>query len=804
MTLLKRYYGSFLDIKGNEWRCEIFLDKDLAYDADAPELTFDADSPLTIEWSEKAKYEPLQGSTAKIRIISHGDRSFYHLADCEDLTARLDVYYNDSLYWSGTIDPDFYEEPYECYDNYTVELSFSDFGVLDRIDFALSGKKTVRELVLHCLSEAGLPYEDYGRHIGTYVNSVNADVGLMVHSGNFYDEEGEPNTLKEMLEGVLQPLGMRLIQRCGAIYLYDLYTLAHIGDTAIEWSGDSQTLAKDGTYKNLKITFSPYIKVEEDDADLWDEDDETPSDLSNKNSLTAKTYDGKEYFSYPCDCATEEWGASDNLGFTIWLKDSASGVSLPMDSKGRQCKAFKIVPQLNGSEEQGIAVRVRAVQAAQYDGNGVATKYYSAEVATGYSIAYFVGDPSTVSSAPLFKTDPAKLTGKNGSVQLRLTVEMLLGCKINPFDSEEKNYDTNNNYAEACYLQKQEEALNEKFSFVHIPVLVLFKSDADGKTYVWNNDWPTLTSRAANSTNLAGWWSEFSGYPTAPTAWLSYYDTSNLWEDSDKSTIFSGSFTANRACVPTTATKALVSIRKADSGQPIAYPSYDSGEIWVEVLPCGWCFSRKGKAMYESDQLSNIEFYDQALGWLLLKKPQFSIEKEGLYAEEIDTDDIEHDYDLNTASSEELEIDAICGTDDEALPESLGAYVSAATGGQATTLTRGNVTANCFDLLAGTLYSQYARRMNKISGECELLAHGIARYTEQNQGLKKFIMLSDSQDCRMHSSDAVFAEFETDNYEKAADENSAKEPFFELKKKISAIGRNDRKRLLALLKSKTN
>lgn len=766
--MVKRYCGEFADIGNNAWRCEIFLNEDLAYDADAPELSFDADQPLTIEWSEKAKYEPLQGSTAKVRIISHGDRSFYHLADCEDLQARLDVYCNDSLYWSGTIDPDFYEEPYERYDNYTVELSFSDFGVLDRIDYSLSGRKAIRELVLHCLAEAGLPYSDYTRNIGTMVNSVNADTGLMVSSGNFYDEEGEPSTLKEALEGILQPLGMRLIQRGGAIYLYDLYSLAHFGDTAIEWSGDSQTLAKDSTYKNLKITFSPYIQTEETGTDVWDEDDETPSELNNKNSLTAKTYEDKEYFSYPCDCDSEAWGAGDNVGFTIWMKDTADGVSFPDDENGNHCKAFKIVPQLNGSEDEGIAVRVRAVQATAYDSNSLTKKYLSKQVGhANYSIARYIGDSTVKSSIPLFKTDPLKLTGKNGDVRLRLTMEMLLGCKINPYDSESANYDTNNNYAEACYLKKQETALNEKFAFVHAPILVLFKSDSTGKTYVWKNDWPTLTSRVVTSVNLAGWWEEFSGYPTAPTAWLSYYDQSNVWEDGEKGTVFGGTFMANRVCVPTTATHANISVRKADSGQPVAYPDYGAGEIWAEVLPYGWCFSRKGKAMYESDQLGNVEFYHEAIGWLLLKKPQFAIEKSGLYADEIDTDDIEHDYDLNTLSSESLELDAICGTDDEALPESLGAYIESSTGRQATLLTRGGISANCFDLLAGTLYSQYARRMNKISGECELLTGGIARYTEQNQGLKKFIMLSDSQDCRMRTSGASFAEFETDSYQKA-------------------------------------
>lgn len=82
---------------------------------------------------------------------------------------------------------------------------------------------------------------------------------ISIAAANFYDEEDVPMTLREVLAGILQPLGLRIQQRSGKIWVYDLnglYTVAP--DKAIEWSSDNQTLGVDKAVNNIKVIFSPY------------------------------------------------------------------------------------------------------------------------------------------------------------------------------------------------------------------------------------------------------------------------------------------------------------------------------------------------------------------------------------------------------------------------------------------------------------------------------------------------------------------------------------------------------------------
>lgn len=81
---------------------------------------------------------------------------------------------------------------------------------------------------------------------------------LAVRSENFYDEDAEPSTLKEVIEGIMQPLALRMIQRNGKVYVYDLNGLYSLAPSrAIEWDGDSQTMGVDKVANNVKVSFPP-------------------------------------------------------------------------------------------------------------------------------------------------------------------------------------------------------------------------------------------------------------------------------------------------------------------------------------------------------------------------------------------------------------------------------------------------------------------------------------------------------------------------------------------------------------------
>ena len=103
-----RYMGEFLSRAGVVWRVEIFQEAEQAFASVGP-LDFDADDALVIEWGEGAKEQVICGSTATLKVISPGDRTYEDLYTIAAGNIRMDVYRDSALYWSGMLDPEFYE-----------------------------------------------------------------------------------------------------------------------------------------------------------------------------------------------------------------------------------------------------------------------------------------------------------------------------------------------------------------------------------------------------------------------------------------------------------------------------------------------------------------------------------------------------------------------------------------------------------------------------------------------------------------------------------------------------------------------
>lgn len=273
--------GSFLSRAGVVWRVDIWKEGYTSTEAAAitpGELDFPADEPLVIEWDDKSKEEVVCGSSCTLRIISPGDRTYADLYATSVASIGIDVYRDGELHWTGTLDPFQYEEPYERAWGYDVMLTFTDFGVLDRLRYNLKGLQKMSDVLTDALTRAGLSaaqvdYESYvsSRHVPIDNSTPSAwdpsttiedeaiyfDDGsgalrpridgnlpapiadsdrtttasatlytLGVVSGNFYDDDDEGSTLMEVIEAMLQPMAMRIVQRGGVIWVYDLNALA--------------------------------------------------------------------------------------------------------------------------------------------------------------------------------------------------------------------------------------------------------------------------------------------------------------------------------------------------------------------------------------------------------------------------------------------------------------------------------------------------------------------------------------------------------------------------------------------------
>lgn len=750
-----RYKGEFLDVAGTTWRVEILQEADAAF-ASIGALEFDADGPLTIEWGRTSKEEVICGSVATLKVISPGDRTYEDLYSIDVGRVRMDVYRAGDLYWSGTIDTEFYEEPYEQASGYTVSLTFSDFGLLDRLKYDRSGMLTLAEIVTDAIARTGIHYGGVDdTHISTQLDAGGATMrlaDLKVRSDNFYDEDGEASTLEEVITGVLQPLALRMVQRCGKVYIYDLNSLYHTAEVKpITWDGSSQDMGVDVVYNNAKITWNTYAQSGNlAPKTCWREDIKTDAKLTALNNTSGVTKGDAQYFSYHYSNDLNDWIDATDCGFTIWLSKKCDNVEL-VNSAAR---AFRIVPQYDGSEAEGVAIYWRAVKGERVSsGSSYRAKYSS----TPYGVYTIPGSLDTIGSV-IYRSRKIWLPPVNDPSDLlvRVRMELLIDPRFNPHEEAA-------NLIEGTEQKDWSEQFDRFGNFCYVPVAIKYQPDGSDTVYVWTNQdvvKQQLMRPVKTLTGTFGRWVECTN-SSNPNAWgyLCYYDVKDRL---DTSAVMG--WKANRPAINPHAEAMISILTNAEDGQYIPYPTYGGGKLWVELYDGGWYLANEESSLdLESNGRENLW---GKVSWVLTKLPEVEIMNNAQFEEAINTDDVEYRAEINSAAKEGIDIDTICGTSTEGVPTARGAYFRTSTGKQITELTRAGRTTQAEDLLIGTLYSQYAQRRTTLSGETVLPAEAIAIYTEANQGSKKFMISEEVQDVRMACSDTTYVEIRPDEYKR--------------------------------------
>lgn len=746
MAKYKRYQGEFISVDGVTWRAEIWQEADAAF-ASVGALEFDADEPLTIEWSRRAKEEVICGATATLKIVSPGDRTYADLYSVDVNRVRLDVYRNGALYWSGAMDTEFYEEPYERLNGYVVSLTFTDFGVWDRLKYDLTGLQTIGDIIAYAIARADFMCGGVDASlISTKLDATTALTldSIKVNSGNFYDEDGEASTLAEVIAGVLQPLALRIVQRAGAVRVYDLNALYNDATREpIAWDGDSQTMGVDSVYNNAKVTWSPYAQGGDLLPDTcWPEDIKTPPNLTAINKIFGETYGDATYYSYHGSPNSADWNDYSNIGFTLWLSQRGEGVEIT----DKTSRYFKIVPQLDSNEAEGIAVKWCA---AEVTVASCRTKTYGG----GSPLAYpSVGDASFRSSEVWLPP-----VDNPGELLVKVKIESLIDVRINPF--EEATNVGNALGDEDTDYKTYADQLKKYGNFVYVPVRIYYRPDNSDNLYTWSNQSVITYEPAAGGfyiTTVAGTLGEWTDSADAH-GYIAYYA-----DDRESDTGVMG-WRTNRPATPPRSVKHRADLSSAE-GQFIPYPPFGPGKLWVEVIGSGWQIIDAGDDL--TTAVNGEKELHNRIKWMLFKCPEVEVVNNRQFELEIESDDVEYSAELNAAAKEEIAIDTICGTSAEGVPTARGAYYRADNNAQIKSLTRAGRTTQAEDLLIGTLYSQYAQRRTTLSGEATLLADAVAAYTEANQAGKVFIALEDLQDLRAATSNATFVELRPDEYKR--------------------------------------
>ena len=753
MAMALRYMGEFLSRKGVVWRVEILQDN---YSGNVGQLTFEADEALVINWKHTDKEEVICGSEATLKIESPGDRTYEDLYTIEVGKIRMDVYRENSLYWSGTLDPEFYEEPYEKARYYVVTLTFSDFGILDRLKYNLSGMQTLEAILLDAIDRskvcASLLANSYCTTYFAGTNTKAALSALSMRSENFYDEDAEPSTLKEVVAGILQPLAMKMIQRNGHIYIFDLnglYTLAQ--SRAITWDGDSQTMGVDKVANNVKVNFSPYSSAELINGEL-----EYGGEYSADDNPQWLAEPGHHYYTYRPDY-NPTWNAdsqtvNDSANFSIYISTEGKGLHY-VNPLARYCH---ILPLVGGpSETTAIA------WAFHSGGHGGLDTGWPKRILNDVRMeaARQIMQTHRV-FLPKFTTEDAK------SYYVRLSLEMLLDARYNPF-TEGNEYNEEGNY----------ERMKTRTGYAFVPIAVNIYDSAGNAVCHYDNSSIAKGGTKGHLAYCKGSW--VSGAGGFGTAYLEYYDPKDLWESAGIL-----GWKANRHCIGRPGrgnieVQIYDSFKQMADGQYMPYPP-EGGYIEVTVYEGVQCFDMDEtvgplnviQTPWDSPRYwVNDNPYNQCR-WLLYKAPKIELVKNNLIFDAAELDDVEYSGYINKHAKEEISIDTVCGTANTTCPTAKGIYCRSSDSLQIQQLKRAGVTDHPEKLLIGTLYSQYATRHTTLEGEAVIDPGGLCKYTEQNQPGKVFMMSEEQQDVITDTTQAVYTELSPDEYDAIEEVNN--------------------------------
>lgn len=433
-------------------------------------------------------------------------------------------------YWRGMLDPEQYEEPYAAKTDYEVQLVFSDFGRLRRLPYS-SLSSDPRQSVSWLLEMA---FVSLARLDAVGLNTAldvelsrdddgGADTGAFSDHMLYFDErpllpdedeaadpDSEPVTWGDAIESLLQPLGLRVTQVHGQAIVYDLPTIAADGvqgAATVRWSSDDQVLGVGPIYRAITVKY---------DAGGDDTLCDAALDVDHMGT-TVNAYifplelrpGGKTAFVLhthnTCDPAPLRLNTTCRTKTVAGVTVPGTSQTIPAGDVIAPHYYFDIEPMFGGEDCTGIIAYLCN------QNNKIANVPVLGRCIpnAGHTTSAGAYDQLT---GPLLSVAPMRFVRTERCASLKISVEMLLDARCDPFDGGDKEPDKSLGIF-----------MDQYWNVVHIPCRLWIEGD-DGSVWHYANDTDRRSAyydcRGRGNTP-AGWKSGAGAYGEM---WLSYYD----------------------------------------------------------------------------------------------------------------------------------------------------------------------------------------------------------------------------------------------------------------------------------------
>lgn len=731
MAMNLRYEDTFRSLQGRLWKVQLYKDGGAALEPAS--LSFPYDQPLVIEWPEVGKTDVIHSSRATLRLVSEQDRQFvddmYQIAQG---AVRLDVSLAResngqtqwSLYWSGTLDTELYEEPYAYSDGYEVTLTFSDLAPLHRVNFDNGTTMTMEEIVEACLQSSGVNCSDIDWNVSTQPHLAEDSSGvtapsdislsdLSLQTAVFADSD-----TYTVLEEVLRPFGLHIIQREGRWIVFDWTWLYEQTPRTVSWAGVDSVLSMDKVYNRLSLTFDP----------------------GGEETVFEPSYESKHY---------NDWVTNRRDQSTPSFKYRvSSGTAAPKGFRAINGSVIEIDPLIDGSACAGIARRVPNAFGSGSD--------------LELDMPLLNNTLSQLASNVLCELEPEFIFQRGFTGYLRLDMETL-------FDAGEGSplYDDDSN---------EVDPQQKKYANIYGVPFRLELLDSNGEvTHVFRNiiSCNTTCSEHGMYTNCAnrpsrGSWVKPSvisanynqGWYWPGVAWFgNRQDPGDVKRGWKKILKISG-YNDYSSTLDKEADEALYI--------PMNYTDMPNGTGIRLTISAGYYLWLRAESGEESIDINDLEWK-----WALYKGIRLSLVDQ--YFRPLEAACKEYYTNLNSNAEEEMKTETRVGTRfNGMLPTAIGVpyYIdSDGTIWLVDYYCRGSgsdsIQGPCEELLLASALSQLATRHRRLSGEIDLV-ESYQPLTDDNMSGVCFAIMSDCQDLATDISDIVLCELSPDAYKPAS------------------------------------
>ena len=709
--------------------------------AEVEEMSFDGDEPVIISWDKKDKEDVICGSSATVKVISERDGQYQHLYTIAPGDIRMDIYWNGEIYWTGCLDPEFYEEPYTLKENYVVTLTFSDFGILDRMKFDLTGTPCLMDYVTRALevaklnTQVTLNYEDVSSGV-FYENKPGEILYLVnVRADNFTDEDGEVNTWQEALEAVLQPMALKIVQKEGRIYLFDInglwehaeYRINNPGDnetysypntiaedSKTRWESDDCELATDKVANSVTISFSPYSEDEIEQITMEHEGETDTEKMSG--SPVERSRNGEDFYLSLGHISHNWQNNPDNDWEDTRVFFSKKGGNVKNDGT----YFFRTMP-INGtsSEETGIVSHLHLTVNDPTNNRGGTMLNWSVK-GTGLSDSRlsYPQELTPIFTAPLVKMNT--IDYENYWLNLKLDLRVSADGH-NPWSDGDNEDNT--------------KKLSESIVTMFIPTKVEIVNEDGVAVMHFTNE---KTAKQRHVSFATGLWKTGPAEDIENICWLQYYDKNKL-----QGCDIVGRWMTNRQCIGTILgfsfeidgiIGTLTEYEKMlDDGEFIPYPSLrdqsiKNGSIYLRVTVLEGMYAyqqilRKAMAsetIFREERRMNKDVY-RLTSWMLFKDLKIELRNKSTPNKSTKADDVDYVGTVNAAAKDDVKIDTMCGVLTTENPFAKGCYIKTPENTMMKTIKRAGKDDIPERLLIRTLTAQYNNRHKTFKGTMKIL-----------------------------------------------------------------------------------